>query len=358
MMRLVPVIGWQLAGASLEALDPRLLPILKAVAASGSLAAAVDACGVSYRSAWGLLREYERQLGGPLVSLERGRGASLARLGEQVLAADRTAARRLETVLPGLAVELAAEAASRSRESAMLPLRIAASHDLVLASLSAGLGRFAAAVELETAFMGSLFALKEFAQRHADLAGFHVPIGSRAGWEREPFTRWLRPRTDRLIRFIDREQGLILPRGNPAGVRTFRDVARSGLRFVNRQRGSGTRLLIDRLLGETGIAASALAGYRSEEFTHAAVAATVASGGADAGFGLRAAAAEYGLDFIALARERYYLAVHAKDLTRPAIAKLVEALQSADFARHVRRYPGCNAAGAGSVVRLSALSND
>jgi molybdate transport repressor ModE-like protein len=358
MMRVVPVISWQVEDASPEPLDARLLPILRAIADSGSLAAAVAACGVSYRAAWGLLRDYERRLRGPLVLLERGRGASLTALGEQVLAADRNAARRLETVLPGLAFELAAASSAQPRKNAKLRLRIAASHDLVLAALPAGLSQFATTVELETAFMGSLFALKEFAEGHAELAGFHVPIGSKAGWKREPFTRWLRPRSDRLIRFIDREQGLILPRGNPAGVRNLRDVARSGLRFVNRQRGSGTRLLIDRILGDTGIAESALAGYRSEEFTHAAVAATVASGGAEAGFGLRAAAAEYGLDFIPLARERYYLAVRANDLTRPAVAKLVEALQSADFARHVRRYAGCNAAGAGSVVRLDALSND
>src|SRR5205823_13817876 len=118
----------------------------------------------------------------------------------------------------------------------------AASHDLVLASLAAGIPQFATALELSTSFMGSLFALKEFAQRRADLAGFHVPIGSKRGFEREPFMHWLRPRTDRLIRFIDREQGLIVPRGNPARVKSFREIARNGLRFVNRQRGSGTRL--------------------------------------------------------------------------------------------------------------------
>ena len=90
----------------------------------------------------------------------------------------------------------------------------------------------------------------------------------------------------------------MLARGNPARVHAFRDLARKRLRFVNRQSGSGTRLLIDRLLADEGVDPAALVGYCDEEFTHPAVAATVASGAADAGFGLRAAAAEYGLAFV------------------------------------------------------------
>ena len=113
------------------------------------------------------------------------------------------------------------------------------------------------------------------------------------------------------MRFVDRDQGLILPRGNPVQVKHFRDVAAKELRFVNRQRGSGTRLLIDQIIATAASTAASINGYRTEEFTHAAVAATVASGGADAGFGLRAAAAEYRLAFVPLVRERYFLAIRA-----------------------------------------------
>src|SRR5207253_4150748 len=122
------------------------------------------------------------RLGTPLVLLERGRGATLGALGQQLVQAQRTMARRLETVLPALAIELAS-APTPARKNATLRLRIAASHDLVLASLAAGIPQFATALELSTSFMGSLFALKEFAQRRADLAGFHVPIGSKRGFE-------------------------------------------------------------------------------------------------------------------------------------------------------------------------------
>jgi molybdate-binding protein len=235
-----------------------------------------------------------------------------------------------------------------------LRLRVAASHDLALAALAEALPAEEAGLVLELAIMGSLQALEEYAAGRADAAGFHVPLGaSKAGREApewKPFLRWLRPRRDRLLRFVDRDQGLILPRGNPAQVRSLRDVAAKGLRFVNRQRGSGTRLLIDRMIADGGIEAGALAGFQHEEFTHGAVAATVASGGADAGFGLRAAAAEYRLAFVPLVRERYFLAVRARDVATPAVGRLAAALAGPVLARIARSLPGYRADAAGSIL--------
>jgi molybdate transport repressor ModE-like protein len=345
-MKLLPVIDWKLAaGAAGEAraLDARLLPLLEAVANGKSLAAAVVECAISYRAGWGLLREYESLLGAPLVQLERGRGASLTLLGTAFLHAKKIAERRLETVLPGLAMEL-----SPPRDAApateLHRLRVAASHDLVLASLPASLPQ--------------LRALRTFADGDADLGGFHVPGGNRPTWKPAEFRRFLNARNHRLIRFIEREQGLILPKGNPARVRSLRDVAMRGLSFVNRQRGSGTRFLIDRLLTDNGIASAAIAGYEHEEFTHAAVAATVASGGADVGLGLRAAAHEFGLDFISLVREQYFLAVRTRDLEHPGVAALLSLLRSVPFAQHVRRFAGCSAAEAGVVENVGVLGGD
>jgi len=203
--------------------------------------------------------------------------------------------------------------------------------------------------------MGSLHALKEFAEGRADVAGFHVPIAGCTGLERKPFLRWLRARRDRLIRFVDRDQGLILPRGNPAQVKNFLEIAAKGQRFVNRQRGSGTRLLIDQMIGDARVEPADLSGYLREEFTHSAVAATVASGGADVGFGLRAAAAEYQLAFVPLVRERYFLAVNANDVENAAVTRLLQVLRSPGFGRIARGLPGYQAAEAGSVVNLQAL---
>jgi len=351
-MKLIPTLAWMLEGETNEPLDARLLPLLEAIAASESLASAVVQCGISYRAGWGLLRDYHRKLGTPLVRLERGRGATLTPGGTRLLDARSKATRRLARILPSLAAEL--ETRARLAVDRALSLRIAASHDLVLAALARNV---AADSELnfDVAFMGSLNALDEFAEGRADLAGFHVPLNGQH-WDRSPFWGPLNMHRDRLLRFVDREQGLILPRGNPARVRNFSDIASKGLRFVNRQRGSGTRLLVDQILVNEAIDAAKIQGYEVEEFTHPAVAATVASGGADAGFGLRASAAEYQLAFVPLVRERYFLAVRAKDLETHGIARLVDILRSPQFTRITRRFPGYRSTSAGAVAKLNALA--
>ena len=352
-MRIVPALVWKLEGKAVEALDARLMPLLRAIAASASLAAAVAECGISYRAAWGLLRDYRRMLGEPLVLLERGRGASLTPAGERLIAVERTATRRLARILPGLAAELGS-ARQEEERAAKQRLRVAASHDLVLAALATALPD-RNGLSLELAFMGSLHALKEFAEGRADVAGFHVPIAGRPDWDRAPMLRGLRARRDRLIRFVDRDQGLILPRGNPLHVKNFRDIATRRLRFINRQPGSGTRLLIDQMIAYEEVDRSGVIGYGNEEFTHRAVAATVASGGADAGFGLRAAAAEHRLAFIPQVRERYFLAVRAKALDTVAVVRLIQALRSPMFARLARDFAGYRLDAAGSVVGLDAI---
>lgn len=353
-MKIVPAICWTLEAESTEALDPRLVPLLSAVAETQSLAAAIARCGISYRAGWGLLRDYRRMLGTPLVLLERGRGARLTDAGTRLLGADRAASRRLSRILQKFSVEIVSKERP-AKNAAHVGLRIAASHDLALAALPAELASDVA-LDLDLSFMGSLTALAEFAGGRADMAGFHVPLGHDPDWDRTPFLQILESRRDRLIRFVDRDQGLILPRGNPARVKSLADVASAGLRFVNRQRGSGTRFLIDRMIADAGLEPTSLDGYGTEEFTHPAVAATVASGGADAGFGLRAAASQYGLAFVPLVEERYYLAVRSKDATSAGVSRLLRVIRGAAFARLARRLPGYKATAAGTVIAVDALA--
>src|SRR5215831_17265374 len=140
-MQLAPTLTWVFSGDPPVALDARLVPLLNAVARSGSLSAAVAVCGVSYRAAWGLLRDYELTFGAPLVTLERGRGARLAPAGARIVEAQRNAERRLARVLPTLGVEVARakekleNAGRRAGHPPVARLRIAASHDLALAGL-------------------------------------------------------------------------------------------------------------------------------------------------------------------------------------------------------------------------------
>ena len=346
------MLAWGLEGDPPEALDARLLPLLRSIDTVGSLAAAVAARGLSYRAAWGLLRAYQEKLGAPLVTLEQGRGACLAPLGAQLLEYDRSARERLSRPLQGLALELTAPAP----RAAAPRLRIAASHDLALAALRDSL-HTGSYLGLDLSFAGSLDALGQFVAGRVDAAGFHVPLGTGQQQRYVRYLQLLRPGSDRLIGFVDREQGLIVPRGNPGRLKSFRDVAARQLRFVNRQPDSGTRLLIDGLLADARIDPAGIVGYENEEFTHVAVAATVASAGADVGFGLRAAAARYSLGFVPLARERYWLVVRAAAIRSLKIKRLIAALQSPEFARIVKRLPGYESVAAGAAVGVEGIGS-
>jgi len=141
----------------------------------------------------------------------------------------------------------------------------------------------------------------------------------------------------------------MLPRGNPLRIRALSDLA-GGPRLVNRQPASGTRLLFDRLLRAAKIDATRIAGYDQEEFTHLAVAATVAAGQADVGFGIEAAAAQYRLDFVPLATEQYCLALRRDHLHDTRVISLIEYLASAACRELIAALPGYRATHSGAVV--------
>lgn len=338
-MKLVPRLSWQVDRRGGETLDPRLLPLLVGIREHQTLGGGARAAGLSYRAAWNMVANATRAMGGALVVLERGRGASLSQAGQRLVDAHTG----LERSISARSVELAL---GEDTDTPAKGLRIVASHDLALADLCE---RLAAGIIAGISFRGSLESLAAFSRGEADIAGFHL---TRAPDARDPAARWLDGRRDRLVRFAEREQGLIVRRGNPRRLRTLQDLAARGVRFVNRQRGSGTRLLLDRLLDESGMSAGSIRGYATEEHTHLAVAATVAAGGADAGFGLRAAASRLGLDFILLEKERYWLAIRARDLRRPAMTAFLEALAGAGLRSPGKRLPGYTIRGAGEIVSV------
>lgn len=340
-MRLVPDIAWTTAEREPRRLDPRLLVLLREIRSHSTLRAAVAGVGLSYRGAWDLLGSQARALGAPLVVLQRGKGARLAPFAEALLAADDEARRTLEGARRRLSLDVPA-AATGTR------LRCIASHDLLLADFAA-----AQLPELDLAFRGSLDGVAAFAHGESELAGFHVTSGG--GSAALPYLRLLKPRRDRLVRFAAREQGLIVASGNPRKLHSLTEVAEKRLRFVNRQRGSGTRALIEDLLREANVAPDELRGYADEEFTHAAVAATIAAGRADAGVGVRAAAARFGLGFVPLCRELYWLALHERMLATPAIGRFLAALRTPAFVRMAKRLTGYDVTRAGEICPVDAL---
>jgi molybdate-binding protein len=125
-----------------------------------------------------------------------------------------------------------------------------------------------------------------------------------------------------------RSQGLIVAKGNPLNIKKLKDLARPEIRFINRQRGAGTRLLLDKLLDAQGLSAQKIKGYQREEFTHSAIATAILAGTADVGVGLKSVAIEYGLDFISLGDETYFLAMSADMIKRSAVSELIRKIRA------------------------------
>jgi putative molybdopterin biosynthesis protein len=322
--------------------DTVLPALLRAVERSGSLAAAAREVGLSYRHVWNLFAKWERALGRPLALLERGRGARLTPVGAKLLELDAEARERIAPQLGELARRLRAEIA---RPEERRP-RIHASHDLAVARLPQMAKERRLALEVE--FHGSVECLQGLAREACDLAGFHVA-------EQAPspeIGRRLDPRVHRLIGVAVREQGLMVAKGNPKRITGLPDLTRGDLRLVQRQRGSGTRLVFDQLLAGAGIAPVDAPGYPLEEFTHLAVASAVAGGIADVGFGIRAAAAELGLGFIPLVTERYFFACRADRLASPSVEAVVALLRGKAFRELLGTLPGYDDAITGRVLEV------
>jgi putative molybdopterin biosynthesis protein len=329
-VHITPEIGLHTRWLSGDGLPPRhgeaLLRLLAALARAASLREAAQAAGLSYRHAWGLLGAGARVLGAPLADLQRGRGAVLTALGLRLLEADAHVRAVLDVQSERLRGDI------RGMLADALPgqvprLSLHASHDLALPVLA----RYCAArLQLDIAFRGSDECLAALARGECDLAGFHVADAlPRAAAAAAALGRWLDPRKHQLLHFVNREQGIIVRSG--ARVRGVGDLARPGLRFMNRPPDAGPHDDID-----------------------LAIAAAVADGRADAGFGLRAAAARYGLDFVPLATERYYLAVQRRALRSVQMQTLIDVLRGADFREDAGRLPGYHVSSAGTLEALTA----
>jgi len=341
---------WRFRKAGEAELDLTLLDLLDAIEHSGKLTVAARAARISHRHAWNLIGKWSDFFGAPLVTIERGRGTQLSALGAKLLWAGKRAQARLGPELDNLAAELASNLNDAVAAGAPT-LRIHASHDFSLAKLRELAGK-TRSVSIDLRYRGSAEALAALRRGACDVAGFHVtdgPLGRRAAMR---YAEALGPAIHRLVWVAIRVQGLIVAKGNPKAVSSIADLARPGVRFINRQRDSGTRLLLDELLAQAGIDSAGVEGYESEEHTHAAVAAHVASGLADAGIGIKAAAVQFGLSFLPVATERYFFAVH-KDLLERREGKLLTGLLRGDaFHDAVARLHGVGAHRTGEVSQV------
>jgi putative molybdopterin biosynthesis protein len=224
------------------------------------------------------------------------------------------------------------------------------SHDLALDLVSNAMARRMPGASLASANVGSLGGLLALARGEAHLAGAHLLDEQTGDYNVSYIQQYLAERRIVLVHLAGRVQGLIVPRGNPKGLSSLADLARPDVLFVNRQRGAGTRVLLDYQLGLLGIQADQIHGYEREEYTHLAVAADVASGAADVGLGILAAARALDLEFRPLFNEQYQLVIPREHYAAALMAPLLNIIGSAEFRAEVDALGGYDVADMGRVV--------
>ena len=201
--------------------------------------------------------------------------------------------------------------------------------------------RRSSSIFVDLRFSGSEENLKALAHGACDIAGFHCARNQRKGSvQHVGYRRWLKPKEHRLIRFATRVQGLMLRPSLDGQVAGFAEIARAGLRFINRQKGSGTRLVTDQFLADERVQPRELIGYEVEEYTHLGVATRIASGAADVGVGIEAAARQLGLAFVPLVPEDYFLLVAETSLEYAPIRTMLDVLRDPAFRRRVAQLAG------------------
>jgi putative molybdopterin biosynthesis protein len=224
------------------------------------------------------------------------------------------------------------------------------SHDMTLDLLAQFLAERAPGFRLASANVGSLGGLVALKRGEAHFAGSHLLDPETGEYNWKYIDQYLPGRDVALVTLVHREQGLIVAAGNPKEIGGFEDLARGDVQFANRQRGAGTRLLLDFELGRRGIEAARVQGYDREEYTHLAVAAAVASRTADTGLAVRAAARALALDFVSVGWERYDLVIPREYYEGALLAPVLALLRDEAFRAAVSDLPGYDVREMGNIV--------
>jgi putative molybdopterin biosynthesis protein len=223
------------------------------------------------------------------------------------------------------------------------------SHDMTLDILAQFLVKKSRRlVSVNAGSQGGLVALR---RAEAHFAGSHLLDPETGLYNLSYIKEYLPDIPVSIYDWVGREQGLMVQKGNPKGVRSLKDLERPDVNYVNRQRGSGTRVLLDYQLGKLGISSVVISGYQLEEFTHLAVAADVKSGRADCGMGITAAANALELDFIPLFTEQYQLVIPRSVLEDHLLDPIFELAQDPEFRQAVMRLPGYDVSQMGKLVK-------
>lgn len=312
-----PALTLESGGKSRSSADLSAIAILlREVQRGKTIQSAAEALDVSYRTLWNQIKVAENALGTPLLLSTKGHGSKLSPAAESFLNSVTQMERRFDRVSQDEVRRLSGELSSWIDPRPVGWVCCSSSDPLIEQAID-GLAH----IDYQT--MGSGQALERLLGGDADIAGFHLPDQDsllqvqahlkKAGMMAYPVMR--------------RTQGLMVATGNPLRIKKLADLARPEVRFINRQKGAGTRLLLDTLMEKEGIGSDRIRGYRHEEFTHTAVATAIVAGTADAALGLKYIAAQFRLGFVPLEEETFYLAMSPKTHASKPIQKFIQSLQ-------------------------------
>jgi putative molybdopterin biosynthesis protein len=238
----------------------------------------------------------------------------------------------------------------RPADEIMNTVVMVGSHDLALDILANLLGKYYPPVFLSSHSVGSLGGILAIKNGICHMAGAHL-LDPETGEYNFPYIRtYLNGIDVKVIHLVWREQGLFVQRGNPKKVKGLADLIRKDIVFINRQKGSGTRILLDHTLENLSLDSNQIRGYEKEEFTHMGVASTVASGIADAGLGILSAARAMGLDFIPIAKERYDIIIPSIYFEDEKVQKVIEVIGSDEFKKTASQMGGYDVSRTGELL--------
>ena len=226
---------------------------------------------------------------------------------------------------------------------------IIGSHDITIDLLGDEIRRGGRNIRISSGNVGSLGGLMALKNGFCHLSGSHLLDTETGEYNISYIKKYLKGIKVSVFHLVMRDQGLIIPGNNPKGMRDIYDLTREGITFVNRQPGSGTRILLDYKLEQSGIKPDSIVGYDHVEFTHMSVAVDVLSGVADCGMGIFAAAKALNLDFIPIEREQYDLIIPSSVLENPNIHMVLETIHSRDFRKRVEALGGYDPSRSGEL---------
>lgn len=298
--------------------------ILQGIKKFGSLMATAKSLGVTYAHVWNVVEDLSKRVGKPAVSAFRGGGSGggtvLTEDGEKVLSEYEELENRVGRFIGESKKHIFAEASKPELS--------------IIGSSCPGvkiLAEMVTGFTVEVVEVGSSAGVTAVMLGEADLAGIHLYDMEKMAYNVQAVRRAWPPGMAVIIKGYTREQGLIVKKGNPKGIKKFAELRKGRLRLVNRNLGSGTREMIERLMEENAIDAAEVKGYDHEVRTHEEVAKSIEDGNADVGVALRSVADAYGLDFIKVCEENYDFVCEKRRLNKPSVKAFIETLGSQQF---------------------------